>query len=130
MNKKERLETTTRDVAQKILGEVSECCAFYFFNDINKYSGTYANSLIVFSNALKKIEKESLNFHFNRGDFEKWIRTTIGDSYLANEINKISAYADEGELLENVCQIIEKRIIELKQLLAKEELYVEHDDDL
>ena len=130
MIKKGRLETTSRDIAKKILGEVSECCAFYFFNDFNKYSGTYANSLIVFSNALKKIEKESLNFHFNRGDFEKWIRTTIGDSYLANEINKISAYTDEGELLENVCQIIEKRIIELKQLLAKEELYVEHDDDL
>ena len=117
--KKESSEATPKDMAQKILDAVPEYCAFYFFN-----------SLLVFSSILKKIEKESLIFHFKRGDFEKWIRTTIGDSYLANEISKISEYSNEDELLTKICQIIEKRVTKLKQLLAKEEPYIEHDDDL
>jgi alpha-amylase len=128
--KRERSEATPKDMAQKILDEVPEYCAFYFFNAADRYCGIYANSLLVFSSILKKIDKESLIFHFKRGDFEKWIKTTIGDSYLANEISKISEYSNEEELLTKICQIIEKRVIKLKQLLAKEEPYIEHDDDL
>ena len=130
MIRKEKDENTTRDVAQKILDEVPEYCAFYFFNGVNKYCGSYAKSLIIFHNMLTKIDKESVYFHFKRRDFEKWIRTTIGDDYLAKEISKINEHIEEEELVTNVCDIIKQRIIELKQLLAKEEPYVEHDDDI
>ena len=117
MIKKERLETTTRDVAQKILGEVSACCAFYFFNDINKYSGTYANSLIVFSNALTKIEKDSLNFHFNRGDFESWIRL-LGDVELEKRLKLINKKRLKGEALRNkLYEEIKSRCDELRKVL-------------
>jgi hypothetical protein len=127
---KARLEITTKDAAQKILNEVPEYKAFYFFNGFGDYSGVYAKSLIVFSNELKRINKKSLDFHFKRGDFEKWIRTTLGDSSLANEIAKIQGHVDEEELLGQICQIIEKRLNNLKQLLANEEPYIDHDDDL
>jgi hypothetical protein len=130
MVKKVNLEFTTKDVAQKILNEVPEYRAFYFFNGFGEYSGVYAKSLIVFSNKLKKIAKKSLDFHFKRKDFEKWIRTTLGDSYLANEIAEISSSIDEDELLVQICQIVEKRLKDLEQLLANEEPYIEHDDDL
>ena len=72
---------------------------------------------------------KSIDFHFKRGDFVNWIRSTVGDTYLANEIAKINESKEE-ELLSQVCQMIEKRLSELKQLLASEEPYVEHDDDL
>ena len=124
------MEIPTKDLAQKILREVPQYNAFYFFNEINKYSGTHARSLIVFFNKLKRIDRVSIDFHFKRRDFENWIRSTVGDTYLANEIAKIKEPINEEELLEQICQIIEKRLKDLKQLLASEELYVEHDDDL
>jgi hypothetical protein len=130
MNEKPRFDITTKDAAQKILDEVPEYRAFYFFNRFGEYSGVHANSLIVFSNELKKIDKKSLDFHFKRGDFENWIRSTIGDSHLANKIAKINEFIDEEELLAQICRVIEKRLKKLKQLLANEEPYVDHDDDL
>lgn len=130
MVKKADSEIISKDMAQKILTEVPQYKAFYFFEDIDKYSGTYANSLIVFSNVINNIDKKSLSFHFKRRDFENWIETTIGDNYLANQIKKIDESIDGNELLEKVCQLVEKRLTELKKLLANEEPYIEHDDDL
>lgn len=130
MVKKATSEPISKDDAQKILTEVAQYKAFYFFEEIDKYCGTYANSLIVFSNVLTNIDRKSLNFHFKRRDFENWIRTTIGDTFLADEINKIEESIDEDELLETVCGLVEKRLIELKKLLAAEEPYIHHDDDL
>lgn len=130
MVKKANSTIISKDMAQKILTEVPQYRAFYFFEDVDKYSGTYANSLIVFSNVLTKIDKKSLNFHLKRKDFENWIRTTIGDAQLANQIKKIDEAIEEDELLTKVSQLVENRLIELKKLLASEEPYIEHDDDL
>lgn len=130
VTKKGRLRIAPKDLAQKILSEVPAYNAFYFFNGINKYSGVSARSLIVFSNRLTSLDRKSLDFHFKRGDFENWIRSTIGDSYLANKIAKIDESFDEEQVLTQVCKIINERLKELRQLLALEEPYVEHDDDL
>ena len=130
MTKKARIRIAPKDLAQKILSEVPQYDAFYFFEGINKYSGVSARSLIVFSNRLTSIDKKSLDFHFKRGDFENWIRSTIGDSYLANEIAKIDESLEEEQVLTQVCKKINERLKELKQLLALEEQYVEHDDCL
>lgn len=125
MDNKKSIEISNKELAQKILREVPEFNAFYFFKDEGKYTGNYAVSLIIFYNMLSKIDKESLLFHFRRGDYQNWIKTIIGDNYLANEINKIDKNVNGNELLANLCKIIEKRLIELKQLLANEELYLD-----
>ena len=125
MDNKKSIETSNKELAQEILREVPEFNAFYFFKDEGKYTGNYAVSLIIFYNMLSKIDKESLLFHFRRGDYQNWIKTIIGDNYLANEIKKIDKTVNGNELLENLCKIIEKRLIELKQLLANEELYLD-----
>ena len=116
----------TENLAQKFLREVPQYNAFYFFTSINNYSGTYARSLLVFLNKLKTIDETSIDFHFKRRDFEKWIRTTIGDNYLASEISKINKSLDEEELPEKVYQLVKKRLNDLKQFLANEETYIEH----
>lgn len=125
MDNKKSIKTNKKELAQKILREVPEFNAFYFFKDEGKYTGNYAISLIIFYNMLSKIDKESLLFHFRRGDYQNWIKTIIGDNYLANEIKKIDKTVTGNELLERLCKIIEKRLIELKQLLANEELYLD-----
>jgi uncharacterized protein YaaW (UPF0174 family) len=130
LTEKAKHEFTPKDMAQKILSEVSPYKAFYFFNGVGNYSGIYARSLGVFSNKLKIIDKKSIDFHIKRSDFENWVRSTLGDKFLANEISKIDKSFDEEQLITLVCKIIDERIKELKQLLADEEPFVEHDDDL
>ena len=102
MTKKNRLWITKKDVAQKILREVPQFNAFYFFDCEDKYSGTSARSLTVFSTKLKTIDRKSLDFHFKRGDFENWIRSTIGDNYLANKIAKIDDSIEGEQLIKKV----------------------------
>jgi len=82
----------------KILSTVTPKDAFYFFTSIGQYSGIYANSLVCFCNKLETVDKKSVGFHFDRGDFEKWIRETLGDVHLANEIHKIKQTIQDEEL--------------------------------
>jgi hypothetical protein len=125
-----RFSASKRKVVEKILGKVPTYNAFYFFRGIGQYSGKFATSLLDFNHKVKTLQSDSVDFHFERGDFEKWIRTTIGDTYLADKIAKINESAKGEELLTQMCTIVEKRLTELKKLLASEEHYVEHDDDL
>jgi hypothetical protein len=128
--KKARFRTTKKEVAQKILSKVPQYSAFYFFRGIGQYDGKFATSLIDFNHKVKTINIKSVDFHFKRRDFENWIRTTVEDTYLADKIPKINKSVKGEELLTQMCQMIEKRLTELKKLLASEEHYVEHDDDL
>ena len=128
--KKTKFRTTKKEVAQKILSKVPPYSAFYFFRGIGQYDGKFATSLIDFNHKVKTINSNSVDFHFKRRDFENWIRTTVKDTYLADKIAKIDKSIKGEELLTQMCQMIEKRLTELKKLLASEEHYVEHDDDL
>ena len=128
--KKARFRTSKKAVVEKILSKVPQYNAFYFFRGIGQYSGKFATSLLDFNHKVKTLDSDSVDFHFERGDFEKWIRTTIGDTYLADEIAQINESVKGEELLTQLCKMIEKRLTELKKLLAGEEHYVEHDDDL
>jgi len=128
--KKARFRTSRKEVVEKILSKVPQYNAFYFFRGIGQYSGKFATSLLDFNHKVKTLDSDSVDFHFERGDFEKWIRTTIGDTYLADKIAKINESVKGEELLTQMCEMIEERLIELKKLLASEEHYIEHDDDL
>lgn len=128
--KKARFGASKKEVAEKILGKVPQYNAFYFFRGIGQYSGKFATSLLDFNHKVKTINIDSVDFHFKRGDFEKWIRATIGDTYLADKIAKINESVKGEELLTQMCEMIEERLTELRKLLASKEYYVEHDDDL
>jgi len=114
-------------MATKILRTVPHNNAFYFFTGIEQYSGKFAVSLADFCQKIKRIDIKSVDFHFKRRDFQKWIRTTIGDAYLANEINRIRELVQGEELRGQIHQTVEMRLTELKKLLASEESYVEHE---
>ena len=128
--RKARFSASKKKVVKKILSKVPQYNAFYFFRGIGQYSGKFATSLLDFNHKVKTLDGDSLDFHFERGDFEKWIRTTIGDTYLADKIAKINESVKGEELLTQMCEMIEDRLTELKKLLASKEYYVEHDDDL
>lgn len=126
MTKKAKtMKVNNKEIASKILRTVPYNNAFYFFTGIGQYSGELAASLADFCKKIKTIDAKSIDFHYKRRDFQKWIRGTIGDVYLANEINKIQKSIQGEELRVKICQIVERRLTELKKLLASEEAYLE-----
>ena len=100
--------------AQEILRSVSYENGFHFFSPDGHHTGETATTLCFFLKDLSHVGIESVRFHFCRGDFQKWLRTTIGDQELANEIDRIATNISDEDLLIELPKLIEKRIVHLK----------------
>jgi hypothetical protein len=108
-------KTVNAELASKILRTVPTREAFHFFIDIGQYDGKSATSLADFSEKLKTVQLKSIEFHSRRGDFERWIRETLGDDYLANGIGRIDE-SYQGEALRTAIQgTVENRLRYLRQ---------------
>jgi alpha-amylase len=73
--------------------------AFYFFLSIGNYTGQSATSLKEFMEKLNEVNAKSLDFHVNRGDFEKWVSDVLEDQDLAQEIKRLQKSNLTGETL-------------------------------
>ena len=78
------------------------------------YTGETALSLRSFLRDMGSVDTESIKFHFDNGDFQKWLRTTIGDEELARIIDKLDKKIPEENLREKLADIVQKRISELQ----------------
>jgi len=108
------------DRIQKILGNIVYDKAFFFYEDVGKPTGDFAISLSDFCNKINSINHKSLAFHLKRGDFENWIRETIGDNELAQRIRKLKAnkttWKNEVTLRAKLRIAVRDRISELQDL--------------
>ncbi len=125
MTKKAKTIKVNKKMASKILKTVPYNNAFYFFTDIGQHSGELATSLPDFCQKIEKIGTKSVDFHFKRRDFENWIKKTIGDVDLAKEISMIKKSIQGEELRDKTYQTVQRRLTELKKLLASEEAHLE-----
>jgi predicted heme/steroid binding protein len=101
---------------QKILSSVPYENGFHFFEDVGKYSAETAISLFSFYEELRTIGFSSVRFHFQRRDFQNWIRETLGDKELADGIDKINANLSDQNLKEALLKIVLTRFVELQTL--------------
>jgi hypothetical protein len=62
---------------------------FHFYISVGDYCGVTAHSLEEFADALQYVCSEAIRFHFERGDFQNWIRDVMGDDELAQGIDDI-----------------------------------------
>jgi len=88
----------SKELAASLLSPVAPEKAFYFYNGINQYSGLHATSLLDFCEKIKDADVKSVEFHFFRGDFERWLES-IGDQELAKKIGVIREKEASGEEL-------------------------------
>jgi hypothetical protein len=51
------------------------------------YSGETPMFLCSFLKDMGSVDVESIKYHFDRGDFQKWLRPTFGDEELARIID-------------------------------------------
>jgi hypothetical protein len=119
---------TDPKISSNILRIVPANNAFYFFTDIGQYADVCSCCLADFCNAIRTIDAKSVEFHFKRGDFAIWIRGTLGDNELANEINRVSKTTRGEELRTAIHQTVEVRLTKLKKLQASEEPYLKRDE--
>jgi len=83
----------------RILRTLSREKAFYFFTSIGNYTGESATSLKEFMDKIDKVNVKSLEFHFYRGDFEKWIDEVLEDNDLAEYVRKLRGQGLTGDKL-------------------------------
>lgn len=72
---------------------------FYFTAPNGVSLGFSAASLWEFKEMLGTIPLDSLKYHQQRGDFERWIQKTLGDNELAAQVHKLSAGNGNAEIL-------------------------------
>lgn len=83
----------------KILRTLPREKAFYFFTSIGNYTGETATSLKEFTDKINELNVKSLEFHFYRGDFEKWIAEVLEDKDLAEYVRKLREQGLTGDEL-------------------------------
>ncbi len=94
---------------------------FNFMTENGVYSGLSANSLEDFRLKLETIDVNSVVYHYYRGDFQRWIESTLGDRDFANKLCFISTEITPEELRGELLKLLDKRITDLKSLRWIEE---------
>ena len=100
----------------KILSTMPHDKGFHFFTDLDHNTGETANSLETFTQKLETINANSITFHFQRKDFQNWIKTTVGDDVLAERINHINGQLPVEDLRNELVKIVKNRISQLRLL--------------
>jgi hypothetical protein len=86
---------------------------FHFYTSIRKYTGVTATNLSEFATKLQTVPAESITFHFQRQDFQKWIQNTIEDSALAKRIDSIKRDITVEDLRKEILKTVEAVLIDL-----------------
>lgn len=84
---------------------------FRFYTAIGSYTGITATSLNEFAAKLQIIPIESVTFHFQRKDFQHWIKDTIKDTELAEQINRIKQELPAEDLRKEIFSTVKARAI-------------------
>jgi len=102
-------------VARRILRALPVDKGFTFFYEFARPTQLTVQSLDEFLSALKTIDIKPIEFHIERGDFERWIRQVVGDDTLADKLSASKNEKLSGEKLRTkIISVVERRINELK----------------
>ena len=107
--------SVTKPNAQKVLRVVPFEKGFHFTKPDGAYTGITAVSLSEFEAKLQTINVDSIEFHFRRQDFQKWINSTLGDEELATRISQIKPSFNGEQLRKELQRTVQKRLSDLKK---------------
>lgn len=101
----------------KILKTVPYEKGFHFYIAHGNYTGETATSLDEFEMKIQVVPAASIDFHLDRGDFQKWIEDTLGDTELARRIISLKLTMPAEDLRREILAIVQTRISELRREL-------------
>jgi predicted heme/steroid binding protein len=111
--------SNNKDGTEKILRSVPFEQGFHFATDEGKFTLETAINLFSFYEELKTIDLQSVKFHFQRRDFQKWVETTLGDQELALRIDKTPSGLSDEELRKELLKTVQTRFAELQTIFNK-----------
>ena len=88
---------------------------FYFYTNIGDSTGVVAMSLRDFLDKLQTIDSSSIEFHFHRQDFEKWIKEVLCDDKLYQRISGLDKTIKGEELRLQITEIVKRSLEELER---------------
>lgn len=100
--------------ARRALSAVTPDCGFHFYTAIGDYTGITATSLQDLADKLSQVSVASVRFHYERGDFQRWIRTMFCVPPLAEDIALIKPYFSDEALRREIITKIQEHIARLK----------------
>lgn len=107
-------DTYDADKAHRILSPVPYDQGFHFYTEQGHYTGVTSTSLCSFLRDIANIDPQSVLFHFERGDFQKWITKILGDEELARQIDSLNKESSEEILRQQITDLVQKRISQLQ----------------
>ena len=109
-------QVVAKPESAKILSSVPFESGFSFFTAVGNYTGITVISLDEFTTKLQIVPAESVRFHFERKDFQKWIKGIIKDQELAEKINGVIQGQSSENLRKEMLIIMQERLAELRKL--------------
>ncbi len=100
-------QPVAKPTSVKPLGTVSFENGFHFYTAIGNYTGITATNLSEFAAKLQLVPMESVTFHFQRKDFENWIRYIIKDVALAERIGRAKGEQSMEDLRKEILRTVE-----------------------
>jgi hypothetical protein len=81
----------------------------FFFRGPQNQLNLKAQNLFIFSQIAAGIDEETWLFHLHRGDYSHWLRTSVKDTFLADEVERVeqrqdSQSADSRELVRSLIE--------------------------
>ncbi len=93
---------------------------FTFFYEFARPSSLTTCDLFEFAQTLGTVPVQSLQYHLERADFERWVSQVLGDKKLAERIASIGGEELDGEKLrKKLTSVVDGRAKQLKELAAK-----------
>jgi hypothetical protein len=86
-------------LAFKLNGDIKPTTPFLFFLPENEFTGESAKSLGELAEKIKEVDLKSLEYHFYRRDFEKWILFSFGEVELSQDLANLREKNPFGETL-------------------------------
>ncbi len=104
-------------LSKRTLGTVPFEKGFHFTTEKGVYTGITATGLAEFAKKLETVDVNSVQFHYLRGDFQKWIQGTLEDKELADRMCFVQPNLTGEELRRHLLKIVEKRFGEVQKQL-------------
>ncbi len=103
----EMLTTRDKDLKKDAKELVS---GFFFYSDEEKYTGYSAHSIKEFSEVIRNVSLQSIEFHFERKDFENWLNY-IGQNSLVHQFKALRESMKGGdELRQSMINLLDQVI--------------------
>jgi alpha-amylase len=99
-----------KSISKKSFRTVPLESGFQFYTAIGNYTGVTATNLKEFAAQLQMVPIESVTFHFQRKDFQQWIKNTVKDTELVEQLNKIRVGLSAEDLRKEILSTVKASI--------------------